>query len=167
MKTLLTIIISLLMPLTAATAQETDTSESGLQLPRMVSLRSNTINGRSGPDTKYPIEWVYKQKGAPVEIINEFGLWRKIKDWEGSESWVHKSMLTGRRFVRVMTPGENNIYNEDDYQSKVIAKVEDGVIGEIKKCRKGNAFCLIQFGTVEGWVPKNILFGVYEDENID
>ena len=155
------------MPLTAATAQETDTSESGLQLPRMVSLRSNTINGRSGPDTKYPIEWVYKQKGAPVEIINEFGLWRKIKDWEGSESWVHKSMLIGRRFVRVMTPGENNIYNEDDYQSKVIAKVEDGVIGEIKKCRKGNAFCLIQFGTVEGWVPKNILFGVYEDENID
>ncbi len=167
MKTLLTIIISLLMPLSVSFAQEIDASESGLQLPRMVSLRSNTINGRSGPDTKYPIEWIYKQKGAPVEIINEFGLWRKIKDWEGSESWVHKSMLTGRRFVRVMTPGENNIYNEDDYQSKVIAKVEDGVIGEIKKCRKGKSFCLIQFDTIEGWVPKNILFGVYEDENID
>ena len=154
------------MPLSAMAA-ETDNGESGLQLPRMVSLRSNTINGRSGPDTKYPIEWVYKQKGAPVEIVNEYGLWRKIKDWEGSESWVHKSMLSGRRFVKVMTPGENNIYNNDDYQAKVIAKVEDGVIGEIKKCRKGNAFCLIQFGTVEGWVPKNILFGVYEDENID
>ena len=166
MKTLLTIIISLIMPLSAMAA-ETDNGESGLQLPRMVSLRSNTINGRSGPDTKYPIEWVYKQKGAPVEIVNEYGLWRKIKDWEGSESWVHKSMLTGRRFVKVMTPGENNIYNNDDYQAKVIAKVEDGVIGEIKKCRKGNAFCLVQFGTVEGWVPKNILFGVYEDENID
>ena len=154
------------MPLSAMAA-ETDNGESGLQLPRMVSLRSNTINGRSGPDTKYPIEWVYKQKGAPVEIVNEYGLWRKIKDWEGSESWVHKSMLSGRRFVKVMTPGENNIYNNDDYQAKVIAKVEDGVIGEIKKCRKGNAFCLVQFGTVEGWVPKNILFGVYEDENID
>ncbi len=166
MKTLLTIIISLLMPLSVMAA-EPDNGESGLQLPRMVSLRSNTINGRSGPDTKYPIEWVYKQKGAPVEIVNEYGLWRKIKDWEGSESWVHKSMLSGRRFVKVMTPGENNIYNNDDYQAKVIAKVEDGVIGEIKKCRKGNAFCLVQFGTVEGWVPKNILFGVYEDENID
>ena len=154
------------MPLSVMAA-EPDNGESGLQLPRMVSLRSNTINGRSGPDTKYPIEWVYKQKGAPVEIVNEYGLWRKIKDWEGSESWVHKSMLSGRRFVKVMTPGENNIYNNDDYQAKVIAKVEDGVIGEIKKCRKGNAFCLIQFGTVEGWVPKNILFGVYEDENID
>lgn len=154
------------MPLSVMAA-EPDNGESGLQLPRMVSLRSNTINGRSGPDTKYPIEWVYKQKGAPVEIVNEYGLWRKIKDWEGSESWVHKSMLSGRRFVKVMTPGENNIYNNDDYQAKVIAKVEDGVIGEIKKCRKGNAFCLVQFGTVEGWVPKNILFGVYEDENID
>ena len=133
----------------------------------MASLRSEPINGRSGPDTKYPIEWIYRQKGAPVEIINEFGLWRQIKDWEGSESWVHKSMLTGRRFVRVMNLGENNIYNDDNYQSKVIAKVEDGVIGEIKQCRKNNEFCLIKFNTIEGWVPKNILFGVYNSENIN
>lgn len=167
MKALFAIIIALLLPAFAANAQDTDSSESGLALPRMVSLRSDTINGRSGPDTKYPIEWIYKQKGAPVEIINEFGLWRKIKDWEGSESWVHKSMLTGRRFVRVIVPGENNIYNSDNYQSKVIAKVEDGVIGEIKKCTKGNSFCLIKFGTIEGWVPKNIVFGVYDNENID
>ena len=94
-------------------------------------------------------------------------MWRQIKDWEGSESWVHKSMLTGRRFVRVMNLGENNIYNDDDYQSKVIARVEDGVIGEIKQCRKNKEFCLIKFNTIEGWVPKNILFGVYNNENIN
>lgn len=167
MKALFVTIIAVIMSYNAAYAESPDASESGLALPRMVSLRSNTINGRSGPDTKYPIEWIYKQKGLPVEIINEFGLWRKIKDWEGSESWVHKSMLTGRRFVRVMTPGENNIYNRANYQSKVIAKVEDGVIGEIKKCNKGNAFCLIKFDTIEGWMPRSSLFGVYKDENID
>lgn len=167
MKALFLTIIALLMPLGTAIAQEADTSESGLSLPRMVSLRSDNINGRSGPDTKYPIEWIYKQKGAPVEIVNEFGLWRKIKDWEGSESWVHKSMLTGRRFVRVMTPGENNIYNRDNYQSKVLAKAEDGVIGEIKECPKNKAFCLIKFDTIEGWMPRSVLFGVYSDENID
>lgn len=167
MKTLFTALIALIMSVSSAVAQAADSSESGLELPRMVSLRSDLINGRSGPDTKYPIEWIYKQKGMPVEIINEFGLWRQIKDWEGSECWVHKSMLTGRRFVKVTNLGENNIYNSDDYGSKVIAKVEDGVVGEVKECKKGNDFCLIKFGTIEGWVPKNILFGIYKDENIN
>ncbi len=167
MKTLFTALIALIMSVSSAVAQAADSSESGLELPRMVSLRSDLINGRSGPDTKYPIEWIYKQKGMPVEIINEFGLWRQIKDWEGSECWVHKSMLTGRRFVKVTNLGENNIYNSDDYGSKVIAKVEDGVVGEVKECKKGNNFCLIKFGTIEGWVPKNILFGIYKDENIN
>lgn len=167
MKPFLTFLTAIFMLSGNVYAEKADSSESGLALPRMVSLRSNNINGRSGPDTKYPIEWIYQQKGAPVEIINEFGLWRKIKDWEGSESWVHKSMLAGRRFVRVMVPGENNIYNSDDYGSRVIAKVEDGVIGEIVKCAKGEDFCLIKFDTVQGWVPKSILFGIYDSETIE
>lgn len=67
----------------------------------------------------------------------------------------------------MITPGENNIYNRGKYDSKVIAKAEDGVIGEIKKCPKKSEFCLIKFESVEGWMPKKNLFGVYEDEVID
>ena len=56
-----------------ANAQTTiDDTESGLAIPRMVSLRSNLINARSGPGARYPIEWVYRQKTAPVEITAEF-----------------------------------------------------------------------------------------------
>lgn len=84
------------------------------------------------------------QKGAPVEIIAEFELWRKIKDWQGSESWVHKSMLSGRRTVKVITPGENNLYEKADYKSQVIAKVEDEVVGEVLKCPADIDFCLRQ-----------------------
>ena len=144
-----------------------DDGETGLAIPRFASLRSNHINARSGPGARYPIEWVYMQKSAPVEIIAEFELWRKIKDWQGSESWVHKSMLTGKRFVKVITPGENNIYAKDDYNAKVIAKVEDEVVGEIKKCPVNTNFCLIQFGNVDGWMPRQNLYGIYPDEIID
>ena len=62
-----------------------DEGETGLTIPRFVSLRSNHINARSGPGARYPIEWVYMQKSAPVEIIAEFELWRKIKDWQGKD----------------------------------------------------------------------------------
>ena len=105
--------VMLALPVQAQEAQ--DESESGLALPRMVSLRSNLINARSGPGARYPIEWVYMQKGAPVEIVAEFELWRKIKDWQGSESWVHKSMLSGKRTIKMTTPGESNIYDKDHF----------------------------------------------------
>lgn len=149
-------------------AQETDGSEeSGLALPRMVSLRSNLINARSGPGARYPIEWVYMQKTAPVEIVAEFELWRKIKDWQGSESWVHKSMLSGRRSIKVITPGESNVYDKPEYNSKVIAKVEDEVVGDVKKCLANNDFCLIKFSNIEGWVPKSNIYGIYPKEVIE
>ena len=166
MKAIFLIIIAVILPFSSTFANE-NVGESGLSLPRMVSFRTEPVNVRSGPGTKYPIDWVYQQKGAPIEIINEYEAWREIKDWEGSVSWVHKTMLTGKRFVRVMTPGENNIYNSESFSSKVIAKVEDGVVGEIKKCLKSSDFCLIKFDTIEGWIPKKNLFGIYKDENIN
>ncbi len=166
MKAFLSFIAILLLNLQPAFAETTDSSESGLALPRMVSIRADNINARSGPGTKYPIEWIYKQKGAPLEIINEFELWRQVRDWEGDVSWIHKTRLSGRRFVKIITPGENNIYNSAKYDSKVIAKVEDGVIGEIKKCPKKSEFCLIKFESIEGWVSKKNVFGVYQDEVI-
>lgn len=141
-------------------------SETGKTLPRMVSLRSSKINARSGPGSRYPIEWVYQQRGAPVEIVAEFELWRKIKDWEGAESWVHKAMLTGRRFARVITPGENNIYAKPDDGAKLVAKVEDGVVGEVEKCPAPKSKCLLKFENIRGWMPREALFGIYEDEVI-
>ncbi|MBO6290369.1 MAG: hypothetical protein IJ738_04790 [Alphaproteobacteria bacterium] len=147
-------------------AQAQEESESGLALPRMVSLRSSLINARSGPGSRYPIEWVYKQKGAPVEIIAEFELWRQIRDWEGAQSWVHKAMLSGRRFVRVTKPGQNNIYSKPETESQIVAYVEDGVVGEIDKCPAQSSMCLIKFDNIRGWMPRSALFGIYEDEVI-
>ena len=169
MKTLFLTILAVVMSWNsecfAQQATEED-SETGLTLPRMVSLRSSKINARSGPGSRYPIEWVYQQKGAPVEIIAEFELWRQIKDWEGNETWVHKAMLSGRRFVRVQNPGENNIYAKPEVEAEVVAKVEDGVVGEVDKCPAQSDMCLIKFDNIQGWMPRQVLFGIYDDEVI-
>lgn len=145
-----------------------DDGETGLALPRMVSLRSNMINARSGPGARYPISWVYRQKNAPVEIVAEFDVWRKIKDWKGAESWMHKSMLSGRRTAKIVSLGESNIYDKPDYNSPVIARAEEEVVGVIEKCPAGKGFCLINFdNTITGWVLKSDIFGVYPDEVIN
>ena len=70
---------------------------SGLPLPRFVTTRSTPINVRVGPGTKYDVAWVYVKAGTPVEIIQEFDTWRKIRDVDGSEGWLHQNLLVGNR----------------------------------------------------------------------
>lgn len=167
MKSLIVVLTAVILALGGVNfAHAEEGSETGLKLPRMVSLRSSLINARSGPGIRYPIEWVYKQKGAPVEIVAEFELWRKIKDWEGSETWVHKAMLSDRRFIRVTTPGENNIYAKPQSDAKIIAKVEDGTVGEVSECPEKSNMCLIKFDNIQGWMNRGDLFGIYDNEVI-
>ena len=61
---------------------------SGLPIPRFASLKSDEVNVRTGPGSRYPIDWVFKRKGMPVEIVAEFENWRKIRDWQGAGGWV-------------------------------------------------------------------------------
>jgi SH3-like domain-containing protein len=167
MKKLYLAIIAMLLVAFPAKAQEEVDGDTGHSLPRMVSLRSNLINARSGPGSRYPIEWVYKQKNAPVEIVAEFELWRKIKDWEGSETWVHKAMLVNKRWIKMTKPGTSNIYAKPQSDSRVIAKVEDQVIGKVEKCPEQKDFCLIRFSSIEGWVNRSDFYGIYPGEVIN
>ena len=168
MKRILFIVLLCMAGVLVAIAKENSApSQDSDSLPRFVSLRDETVNARSGPGTKYPIDWVYKQKSAPVEVIAEYENWRRIRDWQGSESWVMSQLLTRKRFAKVITPGENNLYAKDNYKSKIIARIEDDVVGEIKKCPADNDFCLIVFGNYEGWMSRQNIYGVYDKEIID
>ena len=168
MKRILLILIMLgLSGVIMAIAQEQKSDKNERSLPRFVSLRADKVYARSGPGVKYPIEWVYSQKSAPLEVISEYGDWRRVKDWQNSESWIKSQMLNSKRFVKVIAKGENNLYAKDSYKAKVIAKIEDEVVGEIKKCPAENNFCLLQFNTLIGWMPRQSLFGIYPDEIID
>ena len=61
----------------------------GLPLPRFVSLAADRVNVRFGPGRQYPVNWMFARKGLPVEIVAEFDTWRKIRDYDGEEGWIH------------------------------------------------------------------------------
>ena len=166
MKMFLAALLALCVLGTPAWAQN-DKQDSERTLPRMASLRSKLVNARSGPGSRYPIEWVYKQKNAPVEIIAEFDLWRQIRDWEGSETWVYKPMLSNKRWIKITKHGLSDIYAKPEADAKIIARAEDEVIGKVEKCPENSEFCLISFSSVEGWVKKEDFFGVYPQEVIN
>lgn len=137
---------------------------SGLPLPRFASLRADEVNLRTGPGTRYPIEWVFVREGLPVEITAEFDIWRRIRDWDGSEGWVHKSALTGKR-SGVVIGGTRALRKEADDNAPLVAQVEPGSIGHISSCKK--TYCKIKFSNAKGYILRTDIWGTYPNEEFD
>lgn len=136
--------------------------DSGLPIPRFVALKSEEINVRSGPGTRYPIEWVYRREGLPVEITEEFDRWRKIRDMDGTEGWVHKSMLEGTRTVIIRARQPVTLKAEPEESSKSIARLAPRVIGKLAECSLD--WCRIKVEDKKGWLKKSVFFGAYPGE---
>ncbi|MEM7169205.1 MAG: SH3 domain-containing protein [Pseudomonadota bacterium] len=136
----------------------------GLPLPRFVSFRASEVNLRTGPGSRYPIDWVYKRRGLPVEIIDEFETWRHIKDWQGSLGWVHQSMLQGKRTLMI-TGNQQLLRLSPTEDSPGLAMLEPGVIGKLLECTEG--WCRIKIRGHKGWLQNGEFFGAYASEKLE
>ena len=139
-------------------------AQTGLPLPRFVSLKASEVNLRTGPGVRYPIQWKLVYRHMPVEIIAEFENWRKIKDWEGETGWVYHSLLSGRRTVRVMTE-TTALKEKADNGSETVAWLERGVLGLIESC--SGTWCLVNVQGHKGYLSSPGLYGRYKDEEIE
>ena len=139
---------------------------SGLPLPRFVSLRSDEVNLRTGPGQRYPIDWTYTRKDLPVEVIAEFEAWRKIRDWQGTEGWVHQSMLSGRRMM-VVIGRARSLRGSDSDSAEPVAIVEPGVLGRLLRCPRNRDFCRVDIRGIQGWLRRDEIWGVYKGEWIE
>lgn len=143
-------------------------SESGLPLPRFVSLKASQVNVRRGPSRTHAVEWVFLKAGLPVEVVAEFENWRRIRDAEGEEGWVHHQLLSGRRtaLVAPWSQGTPVPLRRDDSDSAVInAYLEPGVLINLREC-DGN-WCEADMDQAEGFIPQDQLWGVYPGENVE
>jgi SH3-like domain-containing protein len=113
---------------------------------------------------RYPVDWVFVRKGMPVEITAEFDTWRRIRDWEGTQGWVHQSMLSGRRSLLV-TGKMRTLRREASENAEAIAQAEPGVIGRLRKCH--GSWCQVELQGYRGWLRRDELWGVYAGEDVD
>lgn len=134
---------------------------SGLPVPRFVSLKSDHVFVRTGPSMDYPIKWIYKREGLPVEVVQEFDAWRRIKDVNGDTGWVHKLLTAGNRTVVVTGKDPIGMMSREK-GGKKIADVEAGAILAVEKCTL--TACQVESKPFEGWISKDRLWGVYPKE---
>lgn len=139
-------------------------ADSGLPLPRFVALGSDKVNVRAGPGVRYPIAWQFVRKGLPVELVAEYEHWRKIRDQDGAEGWVHKNLLTGRRTALVQG-GMASLLRKPDPEAETLAQVEPGVQARLLTCR--DDWCQIEIPSQRGWLKRTQLWGVYANERFE
>lgn len=155
----------------ATAAPPARAADGALPVPRFVTLNTDEANARTGPGRRYPVEWVFVRRHMPVEVVAEYETWRKIRDWEGAEGWVHQSLLSGRRGVVVTAPGDQPLREEPAEAAPVVARAERGVIGRLLHCpgpaAPGSGWCQVNLGGYHGWLPRTALWGVYPSEVIE
>ena len=123
------------------------------------SIRKSEANVRSGPGTQYPILWIYKKFGYPVEIIRKYQSWYQVRDIEGEMGWVYKSLISKRRTTLVGEGKPLVMYKQPDATDPLI-KFAPGVVLAVDHCTPH--LCKVVYGNLSGWVVKNRLeMGVY------
>jgi SH3-like domain-containing protein len=152
----------------AVAAGENAGTATGLPVPRFVSLKSERVNVRGGPNKDQDVRWVYTRAGMPVEITAEFENWRRIRDWEGSEGWVYHSLLSGKRTAVIVPKAKDELvplYDDADAESAVVAKLQSGVLATLKSCT--GAWCRISGKSFDGWIRQERLWGAYPNEKVE
>ncbi len=138
-------------------------SQTGLPLPRYVSLRADAVNLRTGPGRRYPIDWVFTRAGLPIQVVAEFEGWRQVRAQDGTSGWIHKSMLSGKRTVTV-AGREDRIYRTPDKSAQIAAFVEPGVVAALLDCEEGWCRITVDSHRITGWMPQDVLWGILPDE---
>lgn len=132
-----------------------------LSYPYFASLKTSKINARCGPGVSYPIEWVYIKPHTPVEVLEEFEHWRKIRDIHGDEAWVNKTMISKKR-TAIVTAEKLPLFEDANEKSPLVANLAKDVQLDLKKCTMG--WCQIKIEELKGYVQTLGLFGVGDQE---
>lgn len=140
-------------------------SSSGLPVPRFVTLAAEKVFVRTGPALRYPIKWVYQRQRLPVEVVQEFDAWRKIRDMDGDDGWVHSSLLSGDRSVIVKGEANLAVRRENDTDSRVLAYLEPNVVAAVIGCKA--AWCELRADGYKGHAERKFLWGIYDSEDFD
>jgi len=145
----------------SADAQDRKGQVTQLPIPRFVSMKAVEGNVRRGPSLSHRIDWVYKRKDLPLQITNEFGHWRQVRDHDGAGGWVHYSLLSGAR-TALIEADQVNVLSRPDPNANVVAIVEKGVVARLSECAPD--WCRIRIEGYKGWVRKAALWGVAPEE---
>ncbi len=123
--------------------------------PIYASLKKDKVYLRYNASFEAPIKFIYQKKNLPILIIDKHDIWRKVRDIDGTEGWIHTTMISKKKTF--INEKDQNLLKYKD--SKIVnAVVKRGVVGRIINCDK--IFCKVKIKTYRGWIKKEYLWGI-------
>ena len=162
------------VPLSFLSKKTAPANVDGLPLPRFVTTHFNNVNVRVGPGAKYDVAWIFTSAGTPVEVIQEFDIWRKIRDFDGQEGWIQQNQLSGAR-AGLVSPGKSGadytLFSRASVEAAASAYLPAGFRVNLRRC--DGSWCQVDAtghdvsgrnATYTGYLRQGDIWGVYQGE---
>jgi SH3-like domain-containing protein len=120
------------------------------KVPYWASIKAETLNMRAGPGRDFPVRWVYRRAGLPLEVIRVHEGWRLVRDPDGAEGWVTANLLSQGRGALVIGQGPAAIRTGPGPGARLKWKAEPGVVVALGDCDAG--WCEIDIAGRTGYM---------------
>ena len=127
------------------------------KMPYWGSLSAGAAKMRTGPGRNYPANWLYQRQGLPVQVIEIYPGWRKVRDPDGAEGWMIGNLVSDQR-TGMIKGGVADLRDAPNSGAKVVWRAEPGVVGRVDQC--GGGWCRIDVHGRSGYVEQASLWGV-------
>lgn len=138
--------------------------ETGLPIPRYVSISRDEANLRVGPGGDYRIELRLLRAGMPVRIVDEEEQWRNVVLHDGTRGWLFAPLLSGARTLYV-TRDKAAIRARANPAADIVAYAEAKVVLRAKSCDP--AWCQVRKGNFSGWIDRAAVWGLLPQETFE
>lgn len=123
-----------------------------------LSVSVPKANVRKAPSEKAPLAWVV-YKFAPLEVVAYRGDWIRVRDYEGDEGWMSKSLLTSEVPTTCVAVKEAKVHQGPGSKTKAVWVLERGYALRLFGA-KGDWYEVSDLDEVSGWVHKSALWGM-------
>ncbi len=124
-------------------------------LAERLSVKSDTANVRSGPDTSDAVVWQV-EKYHPLKVVQKQGSWYLFEDFEGDRGWIHGSLLADTKTV-IVKNDKCNVRSGPDTNNDIRFTVDKGVPFKVLE-EKGDWLHVIHADGDKGWIHRSLLW---------
>jgi SH3-like domain-containing protein len=132
--------------------------------PYWASLSAGQARMRTGPGRNYPVNWFYQRQNLPVQVIEVYPGWRKVRDPDGTTGWMIGNLVSDIR-TGMVKDGTADLLDAPNAAGKVVWRAEPGVVGKLSHCAEG--WCRLDVAGRGGFVEEAKLWGVDPGETIE
>lgn len=126
--------------------------------PYWASISAGKAMMRTGPGQNYPATWLYVRADLPIQVIETYPSWRKVRDPDGTTGWMLQRLLSDTRTALVTGTEPRPMRQDPAEGSPVRFLAEPGVVGRLSKCASG--WCLLDVRGRQGYIRTNHFWGL-------